>query len=302
LPTALSAFGCSTVPSDDGRLNIVCTIYPEYEWLKAIVGDSQAFNLSVLQDNGSDPHSFTPSVSDFAKISRADLFVYVGGESDYWVEDALKNASKETRVTISLLEQSAAFALEEEHKEGMEGEEEEEGALDEHVWLSLPRAKGLVCVLSEAIAKLDKEHSDLYLGNASAYSKELENLDAKYRETVKNSLQKTLLFADRFPFLYLTKDYDLDYFAAFSGCSAESEASAETIAHLATKVDELDLKTILKIDGSDGKVAETVRNSTKTKDQKILTLNSMQSTTTRSNTSYLKIMEENLGVLKEALS
>ena len=182
--------------------------------------------------------------------------------------------------------------------------EHEEKEYDEHVWLSLKNTKQLCNAIAEALEEIDPERADIYDANMVAYEEKLDDLDAQYQETVDNAKQKTLLFGDRFPFRYLVDDYGLSYYAAFAGCSAESEASFETISFLAKKVDELGLKNIMTIEKSDQKIAKTIIENTATKDQKILTLDSMQSTTSddiANGETYLSAMEKNLEVLKEAL-
>ena len=293
--------GCATTQPSD-KLEIVCTIWPEYEWAKSIVGDSDKFNISLLMTNGSDLHSFQPTFGDISKITKSDLFIYVGGESDAWVPGVLQNKINDKLIPLSLTEVLGDKALEEEHKEGMQGEEEEEEAYDEHVWLSLRNAELFVSAIEEKVSSLDPERKDTYSANAQTYLDKLNQLDAEYtRATTNAEAQKTLVFADRFPFLYLTTDYGLDYYAAFSGCSSDSDASMETIIFLANKIDELQLSHIFIIDGSDGRIAETVKQSTESKVQKIVTLDSMQTTTLGEDKTYLGVMEDNLKILKEAL-
>ena len=245
------------------------------------------------------------------KVSDCDLFVYVGGESDAWVDDALKQAKNKDMQVVNLLDVLGNSVKEEEVIEGMEPEEEEEEGgeeekpeYDEHVWLSVKNAEVLSKAIADALEKADPDHKDVYQENVSAYSEKLKNLDAKYQEVVDGASQKTLLFGDRFPFRYLVDDYGLSYYAAFVGCSAESEASFETISFLANKVDELGLKDIMALENSNQKIAKTIIENTKEKNQKILTLDSMQSTISddvKNGTTYLSVMEKNLEVLKEAL-
>ena len=252
-------------------------------------------------------HSYQPSVADIAKISTCDLFIYVGGESDTWVADALNNATNKNMQVINLLDVLGDKKKEEEQKEGMQGEEEtgneqeEEVEYDEHVWLSLKNAQIFVTEIANKLSIIDSANKDNYSANATAYNAKLNTLDTEYQAVVDAGTTKTLLFGDRFPFRYLVDDYKLDYFAAFVGCSAETEASFETITFLAGKVDELNLKVILQIETSDGKIANTIKENTKSKDQKILTLDSIQNTTTKSGKTYLSIMQSNLEVLKEAV-
>ena len=260
----------------------------------------------MLLDNGVDLHSYQPTADDIIKLSDCDLFVYVGGESDGWVEDALKSAANKDRKVINLLEILGDSVKEEETVEGMQEEEEdhEEKEYDEHVWLSLKNAKTLVGAISAALQEIDPDNKDTYAANADAYGQKLSALDAEYQKAVSAGTYKTLLFGDRFPFRYLVDDYGLSYYAAFAGCSAESEASFETVSFLARKVDEGKLPCVLTIEGAQHKIAETVVQNTAGKNQKILTMDSMQSTTSQDvagGTTYLSLMEKNLDVLKEAL-
>ena len=300
---------------DDGKLRIVTTIFPEYDWVREILGDqADRADLTMLLDNGVDLHSYQPTADDIAKIADCDLFLYVGGESDEWVDDALKESTNPNQKVINLMDVLSDEIKEEEHVEGMEAEEEEplsaeaeeEGAeYDEHVWLSLRNAETLCTAITNALGELDPDHKDVYAANVSTYLQKLDQLDQSYQQTVDAAARNTLLFGDRFPFRYLVDDYGLTYYAAFAGCSAESEASFETVSFLANKVDELALPCVLTIEGTQHKIAETIVQNTKEKNQKILTMDSMQATTSddvKAGTTYLSVMEKNLGVLKEALN
>ena len=476
--------------SDSNKLSVVTTIFPEYDWVKEILGDkAENTDLTMLLSNGVDLHSYQPTADDIVKISDCDLFLYVGGESDGWVESVLKNADNKNVKVINLLEvlgdsvkteetvegmqeaelahdhskevstfedhevqdrslsdwagswQSAypfaldgtlddAFAVmaeegemtadeyktyyqngyktditniditgdhitftyengkkvgsdykyigyyiqnwstgtkaamyrleavdrtsgvpvciefndhmiesaapehfhirmsnesfdaivdpekswptffpadmtgEElcEHMEGHGHAHEEEA--DEHVWLSLKNAKTLVDAIANALQELDPDNKSTYAANAAAYIEKLSALDGAYQSAVDGAARKTVLFGDRFPFRYLVDDYGLSYYAAFAGCSAESEASFETVSFLAKKVDELGLPCVLTIEGKNHKIAETIVENTAEKNQKMLTMDSMQSMTSKdvaNGATYLSVMEENLSVLKEAL-
>ena len=341
--------------SGKDTIRVVTTIFPEYDWVKTILGDAKEHvELTMLLDNGVDLHSYQPTADDILKVSTCDLFIYVGGESDKWVQDALKEATNKNMVVLNLMEIMGDKAKEEEIVEGMEHDhdhdhedadhdhedadhedadhdhedadhedadhdhedadhedadhdhdhDEHEKEYDEHVWLSLKNTMFLCDTIAEALKKVDPSHADLYQANVDAYKKELSALDAEYAAVVGSARVKTLLFGDRFPFRYLTDDYGLKYYAAFAGCSAETEASFETVIFLAEKTDELGLPVILTIEGTEHKLAETIKNNTKTKDQKLLSLNSMQSTNSKdieAGASYISIMKENLEVLKEAL-
>lgn len=471
--------------TDDGKLKVVTTIFPEYDWVKEIAGDEISnIDLTMLLDNGVDLHSYQPTSEDILKISDCDLFVYVGGESDSWVDDALKNATNKDMQVINLLDVLKDSIKTEESMPGMQAEEghnhgyahfedsdvqyrtlsdwdgdwqsvypylqdgvldevmekkaesgektaeeykeyyengyktdvsqitidaenntmcfvkngvaskatyeykgyqiydyesgsrgvryffeatsgdadapkyvqfsdhgiapgkaehfhiyagndgfdalseemenwptyypadmsgkeiaedmleHEEKEYDEHVWLSLKNAQTLCKAIAEALETADPEHKDVYAANVDSYLEKLSSLDGQYQDAVANGSQKTLLFGDRFPFRYMVDDYGLKYYAAFAGCSAESEASFETISFLAKKVDELGLKNIMTIENSDQKIAKTIRDNTKDKNQEILSLDSMQSTTSedvKNGTTYLSVMESNLDVLKKAM-
>ena len=303
--------GCGTPAKSGGKISIVTTVFPEYDWVMQILGDkADQAEVALLLDYGVDLHSYKITVDDIIKISNCDMFVYVGGESDDWVNDVLKDAGNKDMIVVDLLEVLGPEVKEEEVKEGMQGEEEEgeeveeEPEYDEHVWLSLKNAAKVCGYIAEKLGAVDEGNKDFYKSNADAYIAKLNALDARYAEAVNGSRVKCLLFGDRFPFRYLVDDYGLDYYAAFVGCSAESEASFETVIFLANKVDELGLKAIMQIESSDGRIANTIKGSTKTKDQAILTLDSMQSTTSADiaeGATYLSVMEKNLEILKEAL-
>ena len=289
-----------------GKLKVVTTIFPEYDWVKQIAGSNlDNIELTLLCDNGVDMHSFQPTANDIIKISSCDVFVYVGGESDEWVEDALAEAVNKDMKVVNLMEILGSRVVEEEVVEGMEAEDEEEEAYDEHVWLSLKNAQILVTGIADAMGKADPANADTYKTNAESYNKQLASPDAKFEEAVKNAGKDTLLFGDRFPFRYLVYDYKLNYYAAFAGCSAETEASFETIVFLADKLDELGLKAVLTIDGGDQSIAKTIIENTASKDQDILVMDSMQSTTSKDSAqgvTYITIMEYNLATVARALA
>ena len=316
---ALAGCGKQNDTNKTDKLSIVTTIFPEYDWVREILGDkADNAEITMLLDNGVDLHSYQPTADDIVKISDCDLFIYVGGESDGWVEDALRNAANRNMKVINLLEVLGDSVKTEEIVEGMQEEHEHEDAhahddaeeheheeeADEHVWLSLKNAKMLVKVISKALQELDPDNKDIYAANADAYVKKLSALDAEYQAAVDAASNKTILFGDRFPFRYLVDDYGLRYYAAFVGCSAETEAGFETISFLAKRVDEWKLPCVLTIEGAQHKIAETVVRNTTAKNQKVLTMDSMQSTTTqdvKDGTTYLAVMQENRSVLKEVL-
>ena len=293
---------------ENSTLKVVTTIFPEYDWTKQILGDrAKGVELTLLLDKGVDLHSFQPTIQDIAKVSNADIFIYVGGESDEWVEDVLKTAKNKNMIAINLLEALGNRAKNEEVIEGMEAEEEgneDEAEFDEHVWLSLKNAQVLCAVIADALCQKDAQYAAMYRANLAAYTIHLAALDADYVAAVHSAKQKTVLFADRFPFRYLVDDYGLNYYAAFLGCSAETEASFKTIAFLASKVNELGLQNVCQIESGNGKLARTVISNSKNKKANILTFDSMQSTNARDvkkGVSYVEIMQKNLAVLQQAL-
>ena len=317
----------SSAEASGKKLKIVATIFPEYDWVRQILGDeAKNAELTLLLDNGVDLHSYQPTADDIAKISECDLFIYVGGESDGWVKDALKEGKNPDRKVINLLEALGNNTKEEEVVEGMQAEEEEHESTaagesaaagesseaeeeegpeyDEHVWLSLRNARELCETIAEDLKSLDSAHASVYDANLKKYEGELDALDQQYQQAIDAAGNKTLLFGDRFPFRYLVDDYGIKYYAAFVGCSAETEASFETVSFLAKKMDELGLKHVMTIEGPDKKIAATVIENTKDKNQDVLALNSMQSVTTKDiegGETYLGVMQQNLEVLKKAL-
>lgn len=327
---------------NSNKISIVCTTFPQYDWVKNILGEeAERFNVTLLLDNGVDMHSYQPAVKDIATAGSSNLFIYVGGESDTWVEDALKEAKNKDLKAINLMETLGNSVKEEEVVEGMQEEREslghsheksskekqeqtqkeshensqeingqkeaadEEPEYDEHIWLSIRNAEIMVKNIEKAIEQLDSDNAKVYQTNAENYIKKLDTLDKQYANTIQNAKYKAILFGDRFPFRYMVDDYDLKYYAAFAGCSAETMAGFETVTFLAKKADELRLPVILTIENSDGRIAEAVKSNTTKKNQKILAMNSLQSVTKEQiadGITYLQVMQENLSVLSEALN
>jgi len=327
---------------NSNKISIVCTTFPQYDWVKNILGEeAERFNVTLLLDNGVDMHSYQPAVKDIATAGSSNLFIYVGGESDTWVEDALKEAKNKDLKAINLMETLGNSVKEEEVVEGMQEERkslghsheksskekqeqtqkeshensqeingqkeaaDEEPEYDEHIWLSIRNAEIMVKNIEKAIEQLDSDNAKVYQTNAENYIKKLDTLDKQYANTIQNAKYKAILFGDRFPFRYMADDYDLKYYAAFAGCSAETMAGFETVTFLAKKADELRLPVILTIENSDGRIAEAVKSNTTKKNQKILAMNSLQSVTKEQiadGITYLQVMQENLSVLSEALN
>lgn len=336
----LLALGCGSVfakkaKAETNKLKVVTTIFPEYDWAREVIGENaDNVELTLLLNNGVDLHSYSPSVKDIAKISEADIFVYVGGESDEWVDDVIKNAKNPNMKVINLVEVLGDRVKNEEIVEGMQHEHHhehghddhddddehehhdddddehdehhhhEEEEKDEHVWLSLRFAKTLCGAIADALCEKDSANTAVYKKNLASYTAKLDALDAKYVEAIKAAGKNTLVFGDRFPFRYMVEDYNLKYFAAFTGCSAESEASFKTIVFLSEKVNELGLNCVCQIETGNGKIAKTVISNSKNKKAKVVTFDSLQSTTAKQikkGATYLGAMEKNLEVLKMAL-
>ena len=327
---------------NSNKISIVCTSFPQYDWVKNILGEeAERFDVTLLLDNGVDMHSYQPTVKDIATAGSSDLFIYVGGESDTWVADALKEAKNKDLKAINLMETLGNSIKEEEIIEGMQEEREflghshersskekqeqtqkenhensqkingqkeavdEEPEYDEHIWLSIRNVEIMVKNIEKAIEQLDSDNAKVYQTNAENYIKKLNTLDKQYANTIQNAKYKAVLFGDRFPFRYMADDYDLKYYAAFAGCSAETMAGFETVTFLAKKADELQLPVILTIENSDGRIAEAIKSNTTKKNQKILAMNSLQSVTKEQiadGITYLQVMQENLSVLSEALN
>ena len=311
-PSAPENTGAASAPGggDETTLRVVATIFPIYDWAREVLGQVPGVELVWLQDTGVDMHSYQPTAEDMLLVSSCDLFLYVGGTSDNWVDDALQEAVNKDMEVVSLLDVLGDAARLEELTEGMQddhdhdGHDHEDAEYDEHVWLSLRNAEVLTSAIADAMGRLDPAHAEDFAANAAAYTQRLAALDGEYQAAVDASPVHTLLFGDRFPFRYLVEDYGLDYYAAFPGCSAETEASFETVAFLAGKVKELDLPAVLAIENSDHRVAETIAQNAGN-GAVVLTMDSMQGVTSKdaaADTTYLSIMESNLEVLKQALA
>ncbi len=308
--------------TEEANFSIVTSTFNEYDWLLQVLGNQKEnFDITLLLDSGSDMHSYEPSVEDITTISSADLFIYNGGHSHTWVADAIANPINDNFRSINVMERLGDTVQAEVLVEGMQtdsGEhdhdheeahdhshDQEAGAHDdEHVWLSLNNAMTICEIMGEEVAKIDPVNADDYLANAQNYIETLSDLHKDYEEVMATAQRDTLIFADRFPFLYMMQDYDINYYAAFQGCAAETEASFETIKFLSEKVNELDVNKLLIIDNGLIELAETVISSSEDKDAETLVLHSMQTVTQEemeAGATYYNYMQENLETLKLAL-
>lgn len=285
------------------ELNIIATNFPQYDFVKNITKDKA--NVTMILKIGAEAHSYEPTPKDLIAIEKSDLFVYNGGENDEWIENFLKdNLSKLN--TFAFTKEVSLRA--EEEVEGMQPEAEEEHedgeeqGFDEHVWTSPKNDEVILNKLCEAIVKLDPENKDYYEKNASDYINRFKELDQKYSEVISTSKNKTLVFGDRFPLLYFAKDYGLNYYAAFKGCSNETEVSASTIKFLIDKAEQLKAPVIFKIELSSDNIASTIAESV---NAKVMTFNSGHNITVeefKAGRTMADLFSDNIPALKEALN
>ena len=279
-----------------GKINVLCTVFPLYDWARNIAGNTA--EVSLLNENGTDMHSYQPTAADIVRLHSCDILIYTGGESEKWVTEVIKQSYNENLKALNLIELLGDRAVTE-REEGAEHRENGDET-DEHIWLSLKNAEILTDKIAAALSDADNKNADIYKTNAAKYSERLTALDNEYTEVLKNAKHKTLIFADRFPFRYFTEDYGLDYYAAFPGCSAETEASFETVIFLAKKADE-NGGSIFITETSNGDIAKAVNRNTAKKNKKILTLDSMQSVKKKdikNGVTYISVMQKNLETLK----
>ena len=298
--------GCASSNKND-KIKIVCTMFPQYDWVKNILGDSRSVELSLIIDNGTDPHSYQPTTADIMNISNCNMLVTLGGDSEKWVSEALESTPNTNIKNIKLAE-IEGMTLHDISSSSHDHDENEHihGAFDEHIWLSLKNAMTAVSALTDEICKLDESNASTYRQNADAYLLSLSNLDREYRQTVNEVPKENrfMLFADRFPFVYLLYDYGIDYQAAFDGCTTDVDADFDTVIKLVSKADERGVSHVVITESSDGSLAQTVVSSAKKKDVKIITMNSLQKVSKKdaeNGVSYISVMEENLSALKTAL-
>lgn len=302
------------------KLQVVTTIFAPYDFVRQIAGD--AVDVSMLLPPGSESHSFEPTPQDILKIQNSDVFVYVGGENDIWVDRILESMDTDGKTLIRLVELVETVPEEiiegmehgheheddheEEDHEAHEDEEEhhhdeEEAELDEHVWTSPLNAITIVQALADTLSGLDTQHAAAYQENVQAYIGQLESLHQTFTEIVENGNRKLLIFGDRFPFRYLADAYGLSYYAAFAGCSTDTEASAQTIAFLIDKTAEEQVPVVFTIELSNGRIADTICESTDAKKLEMHSAHNVTKNDFEAGITYLDIMLQNAEALKEAL-
>ncbi|MCL2343821.1 MAG: metal ABC transporter substrate-binding protein [Firmicutes bacterium] len=309
LPLLLSVLllcGCAPIAPTPrpGALTVVCAAFPEYCWARAVVGDASEVDITLLMNNGVDAHSYQPSVQDIVAAARCDLLVYNGGSSEAWLADTAAQY-RTGKATVRLMEVLSGRLLMEERGSVLQADSAEDAPeVDEHVWLSLRNAQICVTALGDALSALDPGHADQYVQNAAAYNKLLDALDGDFSRAIEGAAARELVFADRFPFLYLLNDYGIAHTAAFPGCSAESEASFSTVIGLTERLNTLNLSAVLVMEGSNDALARAIIEGSDDPAREILVLNSMQSVTKKAlatGANYLDIMRENLAVLKQVM-
>lgn len=313
---ALSICACTSSNKDENNsaeaasIKILCTLFPQYDWIRNITNGAENVSVSLIIANGTDPHSYQPTAADIMNISNCDMLVYVGGDSDTWVKEAIKQSNNENLTAIALADlddiKLRNISSSSHSHDGEEHEGHSHSVLDEHLYLSINNATEAVGELATAISALDPANKELYHKNALEYIVKLKNLSEGFKNDISTVPEEDrfILFADRFPFVYLLSDYGIDYSAAFEGCTTDVDADFDTVIRLAKEADEHNVKYIAVTESSDKSLANTVILSTKSKDQKIITLNSMQSVTNKqieSGATYLSIMESNINEVKTAL-
>ena len=302
---AVTGCGVKQEEPDDGKLKIVTTIFPQYDFVRAIAGGTGAVNVRMLLSPGEEVHSYEPTPLDIKEIQNCDLFIYVGAENDVWVDRILENMGDKRPETLRLVDLTETVA--EESVEGMmeekghDHEESREEEADEHVWTSPVKAAEITEAIAQKMAELDPPNADNYLANAQDYEAKILDLDAQFRQIAENAERKILVFGDRFPIRYFAEGYGLDYFAAFPGCSSESEPSASTLAFLIDKVREEEIPVVFSIEFSNGNIARAICESTGAVQRTYNSCHNVTKEQMENGATYVSLMSENLEAVREAL-
>ncbi len=303
--------GCAGEPAgehgEDGKLSVVTTIFPQYDFTREIAGEQ--VDLKMLLKPGEETHSYEPTPQDIIAIQNSDIFIYVGGENDAWVEDILDSV-EEDLVTLRLMD--CVDTVEEEYVEGMKGagghsheggtEDHSVHEIDEHVWTSPENAALIVEQIRDILVREDPANRDVYEDNAKRYTEELAMLDGKFRDVVDHSQSNLLIFGDRFPFRYFADAYGLDYYAAFPGCASDTEPSAATMAFLIDKTREDKAPVVLKMELSSDNIANAVAEATGTKVMTFYSCHNLSAEDFENGETYVSLMERNVETLREALN
>lgn len=295
--------GCNKNDKND-KLTIITTSFPGYDFARAITKDNNNVEVKMLLKPGAEMHDFEPTPQDIKDIKNSDIFIYVGGDSDEWIEDVLDNIDTDKTKIVKLMD--LVDTVPEDVIEGMEeheeDEEEEEVEYDEHVWTSPINAITITNKLKDEVVKIDNDNKELYEKNASNYVNELTDIDNEIKDIVKNGKRKEIVFGDRFPLRYFVDSYGLSYYAAFPGCSEQTEASAKTISFLINKVKEDKIPVVFHIELSKGKIANAIAKETGIKVLEFKTAHNISQKDFDAGVTYVDIMKDNIKVLKEALN
>ena len=308
LMTLLSFSACNydVKPVDTGKISIVTTIFPYYDFSKNIAGDKA--EITLLLSPGSEPHSYEPSPSDIVAVENCDIFIYNGGQSDEWVESVLKSTQNDKMKILKMIDYVTLLeehSSEHNHDHAHENEEIEHShgqGYDEHIWTSIKNAKILSSVIAETLSEIDEVNSSYYSEKENNYINNLDRLDKDFTNTVNNGERDVLVFGDRFPFLYFATDYNLHYEAAFPGCSSKTEPNISTVTHMVDFVREEDIPVVFYLEFSNGKTAKLIAEDTGAKTMQFSSCHNVTKEQFENEVSYISLMEQNLKALKEALS
>lgn len=285
---------CGEVERSTGKISVVTTIFPYYDFARSV--SKGTCYVDMLLKPGSDVHSFEPTPSDILKIRNADLFIYNGGESDEWVDSILESLGDTDKPVVMKLTDYVKSLTE------MDADHHAEDEEDEHIWTSLDNAKTLVSKISDEVSKLDSKNKSIYHRNGLDYIEKISKVQSEIENTVNSSKSKKIVVGDRFPLLYFATEFSLDWECAFPGCSTETEPSLDRLSKLTDTIEKDKIKTILKLEMSENKVADTLADETNTKVRTFYSAESVSKEDFANNITYVDLMERNNNALKEALS
>lgn len=285
---------CGEVERSTGKISVVTTIFPYYDFVRSV--SKGTCDVDMLLKPGSDVHSFEPTPSDILKIRNADLFIYNGGESDEWVDSILESLGDTDKPVVMKMTDYVKPLTE------MDADHHAEDEEDEHIWTSLDNAQTLVSKISDEVSKLDSKNKSIYHRNGLDYIEKISKVQSEIENTVNSSKSKKIVVGDRFPLLYFATEFSLDWECAFPGCSTETEPSLDRLSKLTDTIEKDKIKTILKLEMSENKVADTLADETNTKVRTFYSAESVSKEDFANNITYVDLMERNNNALKEALS
>lgn len=313
LLTAFSLSSCSSEKSnsaiqDNGKISVVTTIFPYYDFTRSIAGDKA--DIKLLLSPGSEPHSYDPSPSDIVAIENCDIFIYNGGESDEWVESVLDSIENKNMKIMRMMdyvdllyEQSVGHDAHEHGEEHNHVDEHEHGEeYDEHIWTSVKNAEKLSDAIYYELSACDSANKSIYSSNRERYISKLKSLDSKFSDIVSNAKRNTVVFGDRFPFLYFVTDYSLNYDCAFPGCSSETEPSISTVTHMIDFTRDNQISVVFYLEFSNGRVARLISEDTGAKTMRYSSCHNVTKDEFADGETYISLMEQNANALREALN